>query len=183
MRYISLLRGINVGGHNIVPMARLKTLYESCGFKNVVTYIQSGNVIFDSAERNIDGLCMKIEDVIELEYAFHVPADIRTHLELKKVLENSPFEKSLSEENGSMIIVVFLKSESSREQHKALLKYVRASEQLSICKKEIYLYSPEGYGKSKLTCTLIEKKLGTSATTRNWKSVKKLYELSAVKMV
>ncbi len=182
MKYISLLRGINVGGHNKILMAQLKALYENNGFKNVVSYIQSGNVLFDSSERNIDNLCKKIEDAIELKYAFHVPVDIRTHQEMKNILDNSPYKKILSEEHGSKILVVFLKSEPSRENREELLKYVGDSEQLSVHKKEIYLYCSEGYGKSKLTNTLIEKKLRISATARNWKSVKKLYELSQVQV-
>ena len=178
MRYTSLLRGINVGEHKKILMGQLKTLYEGCGFKNVVSYIQSGNVIFDSAERDIDSLYKSIEQTIESKYAFHVPVDIRTHTELKKILENCPFEEAASEENGSKVLVLFLKSEPFNEKFEALLEYLKASEQLATGKREVYLYCPEGYGKSKLTNTLIEKKLGTSATTRNWKSVKKLYELS-----
>lgn len=179
MKYISILRGINVGGHKKVKMADLKSLYETQGFESVTTYIQSGNVIFESTKNlNKTSARDSIEKAIEEKYGFHVPVDIRTNKELEQVVENCPFEEALSEENSAKVLVTFLQSTPSKQNQNLLLKLVKPPEKLTIQGEEVYLYCPNGYGKSKLTNTFIENKLDSSATTRNWKSVKKLYELS-----
>jgi uncharacterized protein (DUF1697 family) len=119
-----------------------------------------------------------IEIAIETKYSFQVSVDIRTTQELKQIIEKCPYEEAQKEENGTKILVTFLQTTPLDERVKLLLELVKLPEKLIIQNREVYLYCPNGYGKSKLTNTFIEKKLGTSATTRNWKSVKKLYELS-----
>ena len=179
MKYISILRGINVSGQKKIKMADLKMLYEEQGFKNVITYIQSGNVIFEAKSKlTIEVLKKIIEKAIETKYVFQVPVDIRTNQELKQIIEKCPYEELKEEENGTKILITFLQSTPLNQKLESLLEYVKSPEKLVIQGKEVYLYSPDGYGKSKLTNTFIEKKLAISATTRNWKSVKKLYELS-----
>ena len=93
MKYLSLLRGINVGGRKKIIMAVLKVLYESAGFKNIVTYIQSGNVLFESDHVNREALELEISRFIEAEYGFHVPVIIRTGRELKEIQDNCPFDE------------------------------------------------------------------------------------------
>ena len=178
MKYISILRGINVSGQKKIKMADLKALYEAQGFENVTTYIQSGNVIFESARANKEDSKRIIEKAIEEKYGFHVPVDIRTNQELEAVVKNCPYEEANVEENGTNILVTFLQSIPPSQKKNLLLEYVKPPERLTIQGKEVYLYCPNGYGRSKLTNVFIENKLGISATTRNWKSVKKLYELS-----
>ncbi len=179
MKYISILRGINVSGQKKIKMADLKALYEEQGFESVTTYIQSGNVIFESkAKLNTEDLKKVIEKAIEEKYAFHVPVDIRTNQELEQIVGNCPYEEAKEEENGTKILVTFLQSAPSNQKQELLLEYVKSPERLTIQGREVYLYCPNGYGKSKLTNTFLERKLGISATTRNWKSVKKLHELS-----
>ena len=103
---------------------------------------------------------------------------IRTKTELENILSNCPYEETDKEENGSKILVTFLQSAPSAENQKTLREFVKPPEKPAVLGSEIYLYCPNGYGKSKLTNGFLEKKLGVSATTKNWKSVKKLHELS-----
>lgn len=178
MKYISILRGINVSGQKKIKMADLKTLYESIGFNNVVTYIQSGNVIFDSKVKNKTEIKISIEKAIEKEFNFHVPVEIRTKREIENVLKNCPFGSVDLEKEGTKVLVTFLSSKPSEANITRIQTYVVAPEKLLVRGREVYLYCPEGYGKSKLSNTFIERKLEVEATTRNWKSVNKLLELS-----
>ena len=178
MKYISLLRGINVSGQKKIKMIDLMSLYEKLGFENVLTYIQSGNVIFDSKEKNKAVLKSKIENTIENNYQFHVPVEIRTNREISKIIGDCPFGSVDLVKDGTIVLLTFLSSTPEKSNINDLLKYVVLPEQLVVKGKEVYIYCPNGYGKSKLNNNFIEKKLGVGATTRNWKSVHKLYELS-----
>ncbi len=178
MKYISLLRGINVSGQKKIKMSNLKSLYELLGFQNVVTYIQSGNVVFDSKVKNKTDLKASIEKAIEEKYKFYVPVEIRTNLEIESIIKNCPFGSVDLVEDGTKVLVTFLSSTPSEAKVVDVLKYVVAPEKLVVTEKVVYLYCPNGYGKSKMSNTFLEHKLGIAATTRNWKSVHKLYELS-----
>jgi len=179
VKYISMLRGINVSGQKKIKMTDLKDLYLSLGFEGVSTYIQSGNVIFQSSGSDKKDLKIAIEKAIGEKYNFHVPVTIRTEKELKEIADSCPYEGAEIEENGTKILVTFLASSPSIENQEILKEYVKAPEKLTIRGSEIYLYCPNGYGKSKLSNTFLENKLGISATTRNWKSVRKLCYLSS----
>lgn len=179
MKYISVLRGINVSGQKKIKMADLKDLYQCLGFEAVSTYIQSGNVIFQSSNSDKNHLKISIEKAIEEKYNFHVPVMIRSEQELREIADACPYEEAGIEENGTKILLTFLASSPSTENQETLKKYVKSPEKMTIRGSEVYLYCPNGYGKSKLSNTFLENKLGMSATTRNWKSVKKLCELSA----
>lgn len=178
MKYISILRGINVSGQKKIKMADLKSLYELLGFKNVVTYIQSGNVIFDVETKNITELKATIEQTIQEKYGFHVPVAIRTNQEIADIIRNSPFGSVNLAKDGAKILVTFLSSKPAEANISSIQQYVASSEKLFVIEKEAYLYCPNGHGKSKLSNIFLERKLGVEATTRNWKSVHKLYELS-----
>jgi len=184
MKYISLLRGINVSGQKKINMDDLKSLYEKVGLQDVVTYIQSGNVIFSSDNKNkpdlcaLPDLCTLIEKAIEKKYKFHVPVEIRTHRELSNIIKNCPFGSVDIEQEGTKVLVTFLSSKPLKGKLGKALEYAATSEKLVLEGKEVYLYCPNGYGKSKLSNTFLEKTLGVGATTRNWKSVNQLYELS-----
>jgi len=180
MRYVSLLRGINVSGQKKILMRDLKSLYEKLGFEEVVTYIQTGNVIFSSAINTKPKLIEKIEVAIQQKYKFHVPVLLRTSLEIEIVIENCPYSPVNIEQDGTKILVSFLSSKPSTANINKVLEYVKDGEKLIVRGKEAYLYCPIGYGKSKLTNSFVENKLGIGSTTRNWKSVNKLYELSLI---
>jgi uncharacterized protein (DUF1697 family) len=177
-KYISILRGINVSGQKKIKMADLKSLYESLDFQNVLTYIQSGNVIFETSVENTDDLKITIEKAIEEKYKFHVPVEIRTNHEIENIISNCPFVSVNLAEEGTKVLVTFLSSEPQEVMTSEIQKYVIAPEKLVVQGKEVYLYCPNGYGKSKLSNNFLEKKLKVEATTRNWKSVHKLHELS-----
>ncbi len=178
MKYVSILRGINVSGQKKIKMTDLKSLYASLGFQDVITYIQSGNVIFTTDSNNKTELKEKIEKAIEEKYAFRVPVVIRTHREISDIIDNNPLGPIDLVKDGTRVLLTFLSSQPSQDRISELQHHVAAPEQLFVTKKEVYLYCPNGYGKSKLSNTFLEKKLGVRATTRNWKSVLKLYELS-----
>lgn len=178
MKYISMLRGINVSGQKKIKMADLKALYENLSFTSVITYIQSGNVIFESNDSDVAHLRSRIEKSIEEKYQFHVPVDMRTNREIEEIINYCPYEEAGIEGNGTKILVAFLLSIPSSAKVDKIKKYVVYPERLMVHGREVYLYCPNGYGRSKLSNRFLESKLGAKATTRNWKSVQKLYELS-----
>lgn len=177
MKYLSLLRGINVGGQKSVNMHELRSLYVQLGLDNVVTYIQSGNVVFDSSSKNKTEISKKIENAIYGKFKFHVPVEIRSKAELAAIIKNCPYAFADTEDYGTRILVSFLSDKPSKANVNNLLEYVIAPEQLVVHKTEAYLFCPNGYGKSKLSNRFLEQKLNVGATTRNWKSVNTLFEL------
>ena len=182
MEYISLLwwlhGGINVSGKKKIKMLDLILLYESLGFNNIATYIQSWNVIFDTQHENISEIKSLIEQVIKSKYHFHVPVEIRTKKEITNIIKNNPFAAVDLEKNGTRVLVTFLSIKPDKNNSSNLLSYVNPPEKLIIKDKTVCFHCPNGYGKSKLTNNFIENKLKLEATTRNWKSLLKLDELS-----
>ncbi len=171
--YISILRGINVGGHKKILMEDLKKLYESLGFKNVQTYIQSGNVIFGCSDTNILVLVSKIEQEIKKIFAFDVSVLIRTKNEFQKLIDHNPFPKK----DPSKLYVTFLSNTPSQSHIKEINILKDKSEEFVMDDKAIYLFLPNGYGRTKLTNNFFEKILNTSATTRNWNTINELLKI------
>lgn len=179
MKYISLLRGINVSGQKSIKMADLKALYESLGFQDVLTYIQSGNVIFDSEIQDKSELKTMVEAAIREAYGFQVPVQVRTRPEIEEIIRDCPFGEVDLEKDGRRVLVTFLASKPTQERVEEIQEVVEAPDRLLWREKEIYLYVPGGYGRSKLSNNFIEGKLRVDATTRNWKTILRLFELSA----
>ena len=175
---ISLLRGINVSGQKKIKMSDLKSLYESLGFNNVRTYIQSGNVVFTVPDLTVSQVKALLEKTIAKTYGFFVPVEIRTAVEMKKVINKAPFDPILADAESQKHLVTFLSSTPPPAEMKGLQKYAKDSETITLIGKEVFLHCFEAYGKSKLSNNFIEAKLGVSATTRNWKTVKKLLEMA-----
>lgn len=176
--YISILRGINVSGRKIIKMAELKSLYESLGFEKVVTYIQSGNVIFRAPMGNKASMKAEIEGTIEEKYGFHVPVVIRTPGELKHIIEHCPFGPVDLSRDGAKVLLTFLFAAPGEAEIAGIRPYVVLPEKLMVIGEAVYLYCPDGYGQSKLSNTFIEGRFKVEATTRNWKTVVALYEMS-----
>ena len=174
-KYISLLRGINVSGHKKIKMTELKELYESLNFSNVATYIQSGNVVFCSNEKDVKKIQKIIERKIEDVYNFHVPTLVLIESKLKKIISNMPFY--LSNIDLSKLAVSFLYSTPEKSLVKNIDKFKSEREEFILLEDVIYLYCPDGFGRSKLTNNLFETKLKVTATSRNWKTTNKLSEL------
>ncbi len=169
-KIIILLRGINVSGKNKLPMAELRELLNILGFQNVQTYIQSGNIILDSEETK-SNVRQKIKEGIKDKFDYDVPVIIKTVSEIKKAVNNYPFPK----ENEKVVAFGFLnkKPESKEIEIKKSL-----NDQYKIDNDMIYFYCPDGFGKSKLTNNLFERKLKVTATTRNLRTTLKLIELA-----
>jgi uncharacterized protein (DUF1697 family) len=173
--YTSMLRGINVGGQKKVHMAELKSLYESLGFANVETYVQSGNVVFDSEEKDTEKLAKSIEGQIEKTFGFVVPVLVRSADDFRRVIENHPFK----DEEPVRILVTFLYQHPEQSKLDDLSRYEDKVDKFAIGEQEIFLFCPGGYGRTKLSNTFFETKLGVVATTRNWKTVNTLYQMAS----
>lgn len=177
---ISILRGINVGKRKVL-MTDLKSLYEKLGFKDVSTYIQSGNVIFKTDKKMPDQqLAEKIQKAIYKQYGFDVPVINRTREELNKIISANPYEKIQGLE-GSKLHVTFL-GVAPQQAAIALIGEIDYSpDKFIISGAEVFLHVPGSYAETKLSNSFFESKLKVSATTRNWNTVTKLGELAAAK--
>jgi len=172
--YVSMLRGINVGGQRKVPMKELRACYESLGLSNVSTYIQSGNVMFASDEHSAPSLVGAIEAEVKERFGFTVVAVLRTEREMMKIIERNPFAKGDRDKS----YVTFLSAKPSRIPIEEIDAVKAPSEEYSISGGEVYLLLPNGYGRTKLSNSFMESKLGVSATTRNWNTVMALRNLA-----
>ncbi len=174
--FVSLFRGINVGGHHKIQMNELKELHESLGLKDVLIYIQSGNVVFTSDDADSAQLQKQIEDGFEEKFGFHAEVLVRTSAELSAIIEKNPFQ-SQQDKEFKWIAVMFLATHPDNTAQENLLKTYVGPEELFIIGKELYIYYADGIGRSKLSHSFIEKKLKTVGTARNWNTILKLQEL------
>ncbi len=175
--YISILRGINVGGQKKILMAELRKLYEFLGFEDVMTYLQSGNVIFNTISRNSKTLEEKIEKGILDSFGYEVSTIVRDAAYFKQVIENNPFpDESLKD--PVLPYVILLKNKPPDLMIKNIGIPNGENGEFVCLGAEVYLYLPKGYGRSKLNANFFEKKLGIPATARNWKSVNALYKIA-----
>ncbi len=175
---IALLRGINVGGKRKVLMKDLKALFEKLGYTDVVTYIQSGNLIFDSNDAlDTIQIASKIEKAILKTYGFEVPVVVITANDIKQAAEANPFLK-MENVSTDQFHVTFLQGIPNSEHLVKIATYSTGSDQFIIRDQIVYLCCQGKYHKSKLSNTFFETKLKVSATTRNWKTVLKLVDLS-----
>jgi uncharacterized protein (DUF1697 family) len=174
---ISMLRGVNVGGHNLVKMDTLRVLYESLGLRNAQTYVQSGNVVFKTEAKNLVQLGKRIEIAIERECGFRPVVMVRTAAELRDVIARNPFTARRGIEPGKLL-VTFLASEPDAEALVKVLKIKADPEELQFSGREAYTYFPNGMGRPRLSWVAVEKVLKVSGAGRNWNSVTKLLEIA-----
>lgn len=174
MKYAAFLRGVNVGGRTSVKMDRLREIVSALGFENVKTYIQSGNLIFETQEADGQKIASKIEQAIETEY-FKTPVMVRSFDEIKDAVENNPFRAEEFDEK--LFHLVFLAEELSSEKVEMLLAQNRDSERFAVRNREVYCLLREGVADSLLGKKFIDNKLKTPATARNWRTIKKILEL------
>ncbi|MGN5652044.1 DUF1697 domain-containing protein [Bacillus sp. Brlt_9] len=168
--YIALLRGINVGGHKIIKMSDLKQMFELIELKQVKTYIQSGNIVFES-EKDIDFLNKRIQSEIQNVFSFDVPVMLRTNEEFINMIKRCPYEAdSLLE--GESIHVAFLANELSEIEKNQLLMQKNETEDCYIDEKVVFLFFKSSIRNSKLMNQF--QKLHIPATVRNWRIVNKL---------
>lgn len=175
-KFIALLRGINVSGQKKIKMSELQLLFEEMGFRDVETYIQSGNVIFSSKENSREKLESKISSGIKGKIGFDVQVIVRKPEEIEHILKNNPFLKK--KKDADKLYVTFLSKIQSDENIEKMYAIDYSPEEYFIEGKHIYLFVPNGYGKAKLSTNLFENKLKIFGTTRNWKTVTAISELA-----
>jgi uncharacterized protein (DUF1697 family) len=168
--YVSLLRGINVGGRAKVAMADLREIYVDLGLADVTTYIQSGNVVFTSDLRARD-LTARIEAGIEKSLSMTVRVMVRTAKELNRIVDANPFP----DVDVSRLYVAFLSETPTAAGVERLAAFDAGRDEFKVAGKQIYLHYPDGAGRARLP---VERASGVAATVRNWRTVNKLIELS-----
>jgi uncharacterized protein (DUF1697 family) len=176
MRYAALLRGINVGGNQKIPMAALRELMQGLGYADVVTHLQSGNAVFSSPQQPAEKLARAIAGRITSEFVMDVKVVIRTGSEIAGVIKRSPLP--YGPENPSRFFVAFLAPTPAPEAVAAMESLSFDPDQIWISGMEAFLWCPVGAADTKLTNNFLEKRLGVTATSRNWNTVRKLAELT-----
>lgn len=176
--FISMLRGVNVGGHNKIPMDALRQLYESLDLLSAQTYVQSGNVVFRTDANDLAVLAKRIEDAIEKRFGFRPGVILRTTAELKEVISRNPFANRREIEPSKLLVNFFLITEPTAEMRSEILRLqVPYPEEVVFGGRELYIYFPDGQGRSKLW-PAIDRALKKSATGRNLNTVTKLIEMA-----
>lgn len=176
MRYTALLRGINVSGQKIIKMADLSALFTGCGFTDVTTYIQSGNVIFSAGRGTVQQHTRTIEDAIQSKYGFEVPVLLVKKERLNKAVNNNLLLKQHPGTDTGSLYIAYLYNKPTAGAD-VLQTLLTPGDILLLDDDLLYFYCPGGAGKSKLNNNSIEKKLGTTATTRNYNTSKVLLEM------
>ena len=174
--YIAILRGINVGG-KILKMADLRYMIENMEFGNARTYIQSGNVFFQTERERPELLEQMIKEQIQKDFAIDVSVIILTPEKLERIIAANPFKNDINKEL-KFLHVTFLQTKPGIYNQEAIESKKTGDEEIMFTDEAVYLYCPHGYGNSKLTNSLFEDNLKVVATTRNWRTTCKLLELA-----
>ena len=164
-----------MSGQKLIKMDALKGMFEALSFKNVVTYIQSGNVIFDAKATDTDKLRDKIEKQLQKELGYDVVTIVRSVEEIETIIAQNPFSE-MPVDDGRKLHVTMLSAEPDRTKEHLLAAVLLEDEEIHIIGRELYMIT-HSYGNSKLSNTFAEKKLGLSATTRNWATMNKVVGL------
>jgi uncharacterized protein (DUF1697 family) len=174
---ITILRGINMTGHNTVRMNRLAGLFRQIGYNDAETYIQSGNIVFTCHNPKIHEVSSEIRKAVLSEFGLNIAVIIRTPDEMKKIISANPF---LGEPgfDPSKMAVIFLESKPSDAQVLEVAGIDYPPDKFQINGSEIYVYCPNGFGKTKLYTNFFEAKLRVTGTARNWRTVNKLMEMA-----
>jgi uncharacterized protein (DUF1697 family) len=175
VKQIVLLRGVNVGGRNRVPMPKLREALEAAGLEDVVTYVQSGNLVLSSSAKP-EALAREVEAVIADAFSLEIAVVVRTRAELAKVVRRDPLGDVADQEK--LYQVSFCGERPAKEAVDKLAERAAEGERLLLDGREIYAWFPHGVGRSKLAAQLSKQKLGTVVTARNWRTVKKLLVLA-----
>jgi len=173
--YVSLLRGVNVGGHNKIKMDALRDLYRKLGFHDPRTYVQSGNVVFGAKDKSLKPNVL--EDAIEKSFGFRPAVVLRTIAELRQTVKANPFAKR-DGINPGLLLVSFLANAPGKQALAALQAIPADPEELHIAGREIFIYFPGGMGRSKFPWASMDKILKTTATGRNLRTVTTLLKMA-----
>jgi uncharacterized protein (DUF1697 family) len=173
--YIALLRGINVGGKNILPMKELAGLLESLGLSQVTTYLASGNVVFRGPASDVEELAAEIKEAIGRRFGFMPQLLIRSLQDLQEAVAANPFPEA--ESQPKTLHFFFLESPPAEPDLDRLESVRAANERFKLVDAVFYLHAPDGIGRSKVVATA-EKALGVTATARNWRTVSQVISLA-----
>jgi uncharacterized protein (DUF1697 family) len=174
---VSMLRGVNVGPHNRVKMEDLRALYESLRLRGAQSYVQSGNIVFKTDEKDSVKLAKRIEAAIAKKFGFQTNVILRSGAELRDVVARNPFAKRRGIEPGKLL-VTFLDGDPGEEARVKVRAIKCAPDELFIDGREAYIYFPNGMGRPTLSWATIPKTLKVSGTGRHWNSVVKLLEMA-----
>lgn len=174
---IALLRGINVGGKNRLPMKELSALFVEAGCEDVRTYIQSGNVLFRTGSTDVEEISSVISASILSKFGYQVPVITRTARELQEIVQANPFVQAGAETDK--LHFMFLAELPDSAQVEALDPNRSPGDEFAVLGREIHLHCPNGVARSKLTNSYFDSRLSTTSTSRNWRTVQKLLELAA----
>ena|SRR5215472_6979906 len=177
--YVALLRAVNVGGRNSITMAALRGFFESLGYSGVQTLLQSGNVVFEARTVSSATLEKRLEGETEKAFKLRVDYCVRTAWEWREIIARNPYPRE-AQRDPARFVLICLKATPSRSQLAALRAAIVGRETIEPVERELYAVYPDGQGTSKLTNALIESKLQTRATARNWNTVLKLAALAGV---
>ena len=162
--YVAFLRGVNVGAHARVAMADLRRSLGALALEDVRTYVQSGNVVFRSASAATK-VRTDLERRIARDFGLEVTVVLRSDVELRRVVEGNPLADGRRDPSKLHVTLLAATPRPVR------IDVASGSDEFEVAGREVYLYCPDGYGRSKLTNALFERKLGVAATTRNWKTM------------
>lgn len=174
---ISMLRGVNVGPHNRIKMDLLRDVYQSLGLRDCQTYIQSGNVVFCSDEKDLAKLRTRIEATIEKKVGFRPDVILRTTKEMRSAIAESPFTERANID-PSKLLVTFLAKKPDAEAKREFMKIKSDSEEMYLNGRELYIYFSDGMARPKIAWMSVVKTLRTTGTGRNWNSVLKILEMA-----
>ena len=176
--YIALLRGINVGGQKKMPMVEVRKMMTNIGFKDVQTYIQSGNIIYRSESNSTIEMEGMIQGAIENTFGFDVPVLVKSVNEIQYILTKNPYnnENDLAK---NRVYFVLLQDTPDAELVKTFKSMDFPNEKFMVFNTCVYLCCKNGYGKAKLSNNFIERKLKVKATARNYRTMNKLLELAS----
>lgn len=172
-----MLRGVNLGPHNRIKMEELRALYQSLELQDPRTYVQSGNVIFRTKEKNSPQLAKKIQSAIQNKLGCCPDVILRTADAMREAIAANPFPREVEREPGK-VLVTFLAAEPPRGAESNLAKFKDLPEKLHLKGRELYIYFPNGAGRSKLPWSSVEKLLQVTGTARNWNSVRAILAIA-----
>lgn len=177
-KHVALLRAINLAGRNAVAMAGLRNLFAELGFLEARSLLQSGNLVFEGDGRTPAELERLLEDATAKRLGVQTDYFIRTSTEWSKIVANNPFRREAKQDPGHLLVLCLKKAPAAGDV-KSLQAAIRGREIVRADGRQAYIVYPDGVGRSKLTATLIERKLGTRGTARNWNTVLKLAAMVA----
>ena len=174
-KYVALLRGINVGGNNMIKMEALRASIASLGFENVKSYINSGNLIFETAKTDDSELAKTIHDAIQRDFGFDISVMVRSIAEIEEIIAKNPFAGQF--ENHKDMHLFFLNEELTAEQEALLFKKADDNEQFAVIDRHILCLLKISILDSSVGKRFIDKKLKVATTARNWRTVVKIVEM------